>query len=90
MTVEGREYFKCCGFVYHPAYISVYCDNEAQDIAQMIGKYMYVGDEVKIFKHIHPSFGLAPEDKQYRHTQSFFPADRLTYLTRKKKNFYIV
>lgn len=89
MTVEGKKYFDCCGFVYHPAYVSVFCDNEAQDIAQILGKYRYVGDDVRIFKHIHPSFGLVPVDKQYKHTQSFFPKDRLTYLFRKKNNFYI-
>lgn len=89
MTVEGRKYFDRFGFIYHPEYISLFCDNEAQDIAQRLDKYKYVGDSIKIFTHIHPSFGRVRVDEQYKHTQSFYQVDRLTYLARLKKNFYL-
>lgn len=87
MSIMGRGYYNRFNYIYHPDYISLYCDNEQTEVAKMLGCYKYV-DKV-IFNHLHPAYGKAVFDGQYQHTESFNEVDRQTYLRRKENNFYI-
>lgn len=91
MSIFGKKYFDRFGFIYHPDFISVYCDNREQDVAKILGKYKYMGDEEKILLHIHPLHGHGIElmDDQYKHTESFYPQDRATYNRHIQNNFYL-
>jgi hypothetical protein len=69
MSIMGREYYNRFGYIYHPSYESVYCDNEAMDVAKYLGKYLYVNEHV--FKHIHPAnVGAHLMDEQYKKTEA--------------------
>lgn len=85
MSIMGRAYYNRFKYIYHPDYISLYCDNEAMEVARALGCYKYVHND--IFTHLHPANGNAPNDAQYRHTESFHPIDKETYLRRKQNNF---
>jgi hypothetical protein len=88
MTIINRKHFERFNYIYHPDYKSVYCDNEQQLIAQMLGCYKYLGDKLKIMSHIHPAFGHKNTlDKQYVHTESFYKEDSQTFERRKSINF---
>lgn len=90
MSIMGRKYYERFGYIYHPDYISLWSDNEAMDVAKILGKYKYMGDDVKIFKHNHPmhdGLGMRNYDTQLIHTESFFFVDKETYFKRKEKNF---
>jgi len=91
MSIIGREYFKRDGWIYCPEYESLWCDVEAQEVARIRGKYKYMGDDLKIFRHLHPSFGLAPMDEQYTKTEhvEVRSRDGDTFERRKRNNFYI-
>jgi hypothetical protein len=71
--------------VYHPEYKSVYCDNEATDVAKMLGKYLYVPEFY--IEHKHPAWGFGKVDDLMRHTESFYHQDHATYEKRKKIKF---
>ena len=62
---------------------------EATDVAKQLGKYKYMGDDKILFRHLHPSFGLAPTDEQYKRTVSpvFWAHDERVYNERKLNNF---
>jgi hypothetical protein len=85
MSIFGRNYYERFGYIYHPDYISLYCDNEAMEVAKILGCYKYVNKE--IFHHLHPAYGKAKLDTQYTHTESFSNADLTTYLKRRNANF---
>ena len=89
MTIEGKSYYRRFNYIYHPDYVSLWCDVEAQEVAKNLGKYKYMGDEQLIFRHLHPSFGLAQTDAQYAITESqeLWSADLRTYTIRKNRNF---
>jgi len=85
MSILGRKYFDRFGYVYHPEYTSLWCDNEQTDVAKMLGKYKFV--DKNIFEHRHPAFGKGAMDAQYKHTESYFYIDKDVYDKRKQFNF---
>lgn len=85
MSIMGRSYFERFGYVYHPSYVSVYCDNEAMLVAQRLGRYAFVNK--RIFDHLHPATGLVPMDAQYIHTESFYGVDGPNFKAREARNF---
>lgn len=89
MSIMGRDYYQRFNYVYHPSYISLWCDVEAQEVAKALGRYVYMGDEVRILKHLHPDFGLAPNDNRYETTNNFVLAslDEEMFRLRKAADF---
>jgi hypothetical protein len=85
MSILGIDYYKRFNYIYHPNYISLYCDNETMDVAKLLNKYKFVNEN--IFVHLHPANGNAFNDEQYRYTESFHPIDQLTYFKRKSVNY---
>jgi hypothetical protein len=69
MSIMGFDYYKRFGYIYHPSYESVYCDNEAMDVAKMLNKHVYI--DLKLFTHNHPAnVGRHLWDSQYERTES--------------------
>jgi hypothetical protein len=85
MSIMGKEYYDRFGYVYHPDYISLWCDKEATEVAQKTGKYKLIRKQ--ILEHNHPVWGKSQYDDQYRHTEKFYNTDRITFLKRKSRNF---
>ena len=85
VSIIGREYYNRDNYIYNPEYKSLYCDNEAMEVAKMRGCYKYV-DKV-IFNHLHPAYSKGVFDAQYQHTESFGAQDFETYLRRKQNGF---
>lgn len=86
VSILGREYYNRDKYIYHPDYKSLYCDNEAMEVAKIRGCYKFV-DRV-IFNHLHPAYGKAVFDRQYAITESYSNLDCQTYIKRKENNFY--
>jgi len=87
MSVMGVDYYNRDQYIYHPSYRNVYCDNEAMCAAQMRGKYKFI--DKKIFDHLHPAFGRAPLDEQYKKTEEplGYKIDGENFINRKRLNF---
>lgn len=88
MSIMGASYYKRFDYIYHASYKSVYCDNEATDVAKILDKYLYINE--KIFVHNHPAnVGRHLWDSGYERTetQEFHTQDCLNYHDRKSKNF---
>jgi len=85
MAIMHREYYKKFGYIYHPEYISLWCDNEQTDVAKLLNQYKYV--ERKLFYHNHPNNTGVDLDLQYKHTESFYTTDGNTYHKRKALRF---
>ena len=83
MSIIGRDYYERDGHIYNPAFISLWCDNFAQEIAKRRNRYLFCPEYIA--DHLHPAYNKAPNDKQYQKTESFFHRDKLTY-TRLMRN----
>lgn len=86
-SIMHRDYYRRFGFIYNPAYNSVWCDNEQMDVAKLLKRYKYV--DKQIFEHVHPSAGKAKKDPQYSKTEQFYQVDKATYMKRKNVSFGI-
>jgi hypothetical protein len=85
MSIMGRSYYERFNFIYHPDYNSLWCDNEAMDVAQQLGRYKYI--DLQIFSHEHPAWTGEPADALLMHTESFYEIDQETYKRRSKLGF---
>jgi hypothetical protein len=86
LYIAGRAWYDMFGHIYNPVYLSLFADNEVEDIAKMKGKYHYTG--YSIYRHLCPSYGHLPEDVMFRQQQDIgWDIDQKTYYARKAINF---
>lgn len=87
--IVGRKYFERTGYIYHPDYKSVYCDNEETQRAKILGKYAYINEN--IFEHRHAIWGFGVKDLLLLRTEhpDVYSQDRDTFKRRKENNFYL-
>lgn len=86
----GRQYYERFGFIYNPAYLSLFCDNEADEVAKLLGKYRFTNNQ--IFHHFNPAYNYQeyPKDDQFLRQQELgWTIDAKTYQERKQNNFDI-
>lgn len=88
MSIMGRKYYERFNYIYHPSYESLFCDEEATEVAKRLGRHRYMGD-IPLFKHLHPAWGLGEYDEQYQRTESrkVWIADENNFIERKARNF---
>lgn len=87
MSIMGRKYYKRTNCIYNPEYNSLWCDNEATEVAKMLGKYSYYEDLFYIHEHPNNVSGIV--DELLVHTESYYQIDKITYDKRKANNFGI-
>lgn len=89
MHIVGRNYYDRFKYIYHPDYISLWSDVENDIVAKQLGCYKYMGDNVQLFRHLHPAWGLAPQDALSIKTEdrALWVADEITFNKRKRINF---
>jgi hypothetical protein len=63
LYIAGRKYFNRDLFIYNPIYESLFCDNESKAVAELRGKYFYMG--IRIVHHLNPAYGHLPRDAQF-------------------------
>jgi hypothetical protein len=81
----GREYYERFGYIYNPAYSSLWADNEYTEVAQSLNRITYFPEV--IIKHEHPVWKGDPQDALYKHNESFYRADEKVYKERKALKF---
>jgi hypothetical protein len=87
MAIMDRKYYNRFGYIYNPEYKSLFCDNEQQEVAKLLGRYKFF--KRRLFNHNHPAWGLQQQDALGVHTESFWKEDEATYNRRKAINFDI-
>lgn len=85
VSIMDKVYYDRFNYIYHPEYISLYCDNEATEVAKLLGRYKFVNKV--ICEHLHPVTGKSKTDAQYKRTQSFMQYDKEIFRKRKERGF---
>ena len=87
IPVMGREYYERFGYVYHPDYRALWCDNEQMDAARLLQRYRYIPKV--LIEHRHAGNVGAALDGLYQANERFFEQDRETYLARAAHRFFL-
>lgn len=86
LCIIGKKYYDRFGYIYHPDYHSLFCDNEFTEVAIGLDK-MFVSEQT-LFKHEH--FANNPQVKRdalYNRNEALFNLDKVTYERRKAQGF---
>lgn len=86
MPIITRFNYERYGYIYHPHYRSVFCDNEQTEKAMEIGVMKFV-DEV-MFRHVHPANTEGYKgDQLHTRNEMAWSVDERTYKQRKANGF---
>lgn len=86
MCIMGRKYYEKFQYIYHPSYISLWCDNHFMEVANMLNKQTYFPE--CLFKHEHFSNSKnISQDALMRINESFYYKDKKIYEKLKLDNF---
>lgn len=85
LCIIGKKYYERFGYIYHPAYKSLYCDNEFMIVANKLGKQTYF-DQI-IIRHEHHITGKIPIDILYAINDSYDKEDNQTFIQRMNSGF---
>ncbi|MDJ0503778.1 MAG: hypothetical protein PX635_00820 [Nostocales cyanobacterium LE14-WE12] len=88
MEILGINYWDRTQTIYHPEYKSFYCDNEATEVAKMLGKLIKSPDV--LFRHDHPACQHPTslrDDGLYQKNQLAWDYDKELFNKRRAINF---
>lgn len=86
--ILGYNYYKRFNYIYHPDYVSLFCDNEATEVARILGKQ--IKSNKQIISHLHYAWGQPnsfKKDSLYERNDKFWKQDEATFHARRKINF---
>jgi hypothetical protein len=84
ISIMGRKMYDSFGYLYHPAYKSLFCDTEFTDLCKgsLASKCTYI--PYMLIRHEHPGTGFPQRnDELYMRNNSFWYTDLMTYISRK-------
>lgn len=82
LSIMGKKLYDQLGYIYHPDYESVWCDNEFMDVVKMLNKYWY--SPQVIIQHQWMSGGT---DETYQKNSQSYHRDKAVYLQRREVSF---
>ena len=85
LSILGKKYYERFNYIYHPDYISLWCDNEFTEVSIQL-KRVYKSSKV-IIEHQHPAWQKSTYDELYVRNESYYSIDQINYNKRSKDNF---
>lgn len=87
MPIMGRKYYERTGYVYHPQFISLWCDNYQMEQAKLWGCYKYI--PIHLFEHRHSVWGYGSPDALQKRNDVFYRQDQRLFNKLKELGFPI-
>lgn len=85
LCILGKKYYNRFGYIYHPSYISLYCDNEFMEVSRAMEKVYY--SPMVIIEHQHWAWGFGNMDDVYKKNEGPIHADMKNFHKREKVGF---
>ena len=85
LSILGINLYKYFGYIYHPSYQSMYCDNEFMDVTRSMGKAIYIDKTIISHKWIDICGGK--KDELYLRNDGPNWKDKINYEKRKAAGF---
>ena len=88
-SIMGRKLYERFGYIYHPDYKGLYCDNEFTDEVNRLGKVTYIDEEIIGHEHYAEDGNRNSGKIDYaaRKTLHFSGRDGIMYEKRKELGF---
>jgi hypothetical protein len=86
LPVMTRLYYERFGYVYHPSYESLWCDNEQTEVARVLGRMLDIPAPTCLVEHQHPVNNRQfPWDELYRAegSNTLFAKDKANFEKRR-------
>jgi hypothetical protein len=84
MPIVDRIFYERYGYIYHPDYLHMHCDQELTSVAIMTGKYIKLPLS---FPHLHYTSGATPYDAVYAKNNATWVQGETLFNERLKTNF---
>jgi hypothetical protein len=83
LSIMGKKMYDMFGYIYHPDYVSLFCDNEFHIVTNALNRYVYI-DNV-IVKHLwaHPEY----QDDMRKNSESHYNRDGQVFQKRRLRGF---
>ena len=88
ISIMGRKMYDSFGYLYHPAYKSLFCDTEFTDLCKgpLASKCTYI--PYMLIRHEHPGNGYTQKiDSLYIKNNKYWDQDLMTYISRKNYEY---
>lgn len=85
LCILGKKYYDRFNYIYHPEYISLWCDNEFTEVSSKLNR-TYKSEKI-IIEHQHPVYKKTQYDSLYAKNESYYSIDEKTFNKRKSLNF---
>lgn len=82
LSILGKKLYDQLGYIYHPDYISLWCDNEFQQVTESMNKSVYI--DTVIVKHDWESLHRDPLNSR---NEAFYFRDKAIFDARKNAGF---
>jgi len=82
LSIMGYNLYKKWGYIYHPDYTSLWCDNEFQEASEKVGKAIYINQVV--IRHVWEKY---LHDPLHHRNDKFYDVDHAVFLARKAQGF---
>lgn len=88
LYVATKKYYNRFGYIYHPTYKSLWCDNESMCVGKMLGRYHFFGTP-GLYIHKNPAYSHSLENRDllFDEQQSHWQEDESNFHRRRKINF---
>jgi hypothetical protein len=88
LYIATRKYWERFKYIYHPSYLSLWCDNESMCVAKMLGRYFYVGTP-NLYVHKNAAYHQynLERDALFDEQQGHWQVDEDNFHKRRKINF---
>ncbi|MES2287400.1 MAG: hypothetical protein V4547_17030 [Bacteroidota bacterium] len=88
LLIVTRKYYNRFNYLYHPSYLSLWCDNETMCVSKMLGRYHYVGTP-SLYVHENAAYHQynLKRDELFNEQQSHWAVDEANFHERRKRNF---
>ncbi|NJL70642.1 MAG: hypothetical protein HC888_03000 [Candidatus Competibacteraceae bacterium] len=83
LSIIGKKFYDRFGYIYHPDYSSLWCDNEFHEVSKSLGKTVYIDN--MIIRHAWSDY--TGKDPLHKRNESFFHKDKETFLKRQAAGF---
>lgn len=86
IVASGRKYYERFGYIYHPAYDSLFADNEYTEVGKALGKLIYIPDRIMKHDWIGKDQSLDPLIQRNESSEKY-SADKKVFEERKRLGF---
>jgi len=87
-TICDKKYYDRFGYIYHPEFKSLFCDNEQFLVAKILERYVYIPYDLIVHKNpAYSEYGMDKDIMFLQQQEIGYTIDQQTFIRRQALNF---